>query len=593
MEPHPDTLRGRHVRLRLTSVLSAETYPLVAILVVLWVGNYLYLSSFGFYEDDWYYMPSAFNVPLLATLHARVAQMFFQGRPLQVLVQGLVACAGAGLNSFPALYFLTFLLSAAKSILAYFVLRLRFDAALSTLTVLLFVISPLTTVRQSLNLELTAAPGYCFAFVSILMYVRRRRILAILAAVLALLTYEPMFFLFVAAPLFRRARFNREALMTLARHTVLCAAIFAAYFVWRRYAGESRSAGIPLGPALIWRLTTFDLIYSLNSFKSYLYGAYVGSLNLSIEAAFYTAAVCMPGAVVALRWSAETRERRAEAPELVGVAIGGALLLLAFALSYFQLDGSTTWPLAGRDTRVALAATFGSSLLVTSTVLLLARCRIPKLAKHAILGAFMLFLSLEFAYSLFIQQDYVSAWRHDVSLLNQAISLTPDASPDSTLIVDTEQKQYSMFPGAERMPSIGYQKHGLHWSLRVLTQLSMPVPKLTFVVTHDWAKSLEFGGDGMLHWRDKIVAYSEETLTPGRIILLKECSGGFLVRSERDIIVDGRVVQQGRESGTRESHWARFLQRPLVEKVLGGLSWYITAENTQAAKELADGSKFR
>ena len=103
MEPHPDTLRGRHVRPRLTSVFSAETYPLVAILVVLWVGNYLYLSSFGFYEDDWYYMPSAFNVPLLATLHAHVAQMFFQGRPLQVLVQGLVACAGAGLNSFPAI----------------------------------------------------------------------------------------------------------------------------------------------------------------------------------------------------------------------------------------------------------------------------------------------------------------------------------------------------------------------------------------------------------------------------------------------------------------------------------------------------------
>jgi hypothetical protein len=144
MEPNLTALPRQHYRPHFVSVLYTEAYPLLAIIAVLWVGNFLYFSSFGFYEDDWYYMPSAFNVPLMNTLHLRAAQMFFQGRPLQVLVQALVACAGAALGSIPALYFITFLFSVAKSVLAYFVLRLRFDRSLSTLTALLFVISPLT-----------------------------------------------------------------------------------------------------------------------------------------------------------------------------------------------------------------------------------------------------------------------------------------------------------------------------------------------------------------------------------------------------------------------------------------------------------------
>jgi hypothetical protein len=480
-------------------------------------------------------------------------------------------------------------LSIAKAILAYFVLRLRFERTLSALTALLFVISPLTTARQSLNLELTAAPGYFFAFAAILLYVRGRCILAFIAAGLAMLTYEPMVFLFVTAPLFRKDTLDRKALIQLARHAALCAAIFVAYFVWRRYSGEFRSAGIALGPAIIWHLASFDLMYSIDSFKSYLYGAYVGTVNLSIEAAFYTAAVFIPAVIFALRLApAETESQREKHHQLMdGVWLGGLLVLLSFVLAYFQLGGSTTWPLAGRDTRAALATTFGSSLFVASLFLLLANALTRKLARRAVMAVFLLFLSTEFAYSMFIQQDYVSVWRHDVSLLNQAIMLTPDAGPDSTLIIDGQSRRQSMFPGEERMPSIGYQTHGLVESLRVLSRNGIAVPRIAVVLGHGWVTSLEFGADGMLHWRDKIVANAEEPLVPGRIILLKECPGGFLVRSERELTVHGRAVQQRRDRDTGESGWKRFLEAPLVEQVLGELPWYVTAVNTQAAKEAA------
>jgi hypothetical protein len=164
--------------------------------------------------------------------------------------------------------------------------------------------------------------------------------------------------------------------------------------------------------------------------------------------------------------------------------------------------------------------------------------------------------------------------------------LTPDAGPDSTLLIRIGPGQQAMFPEEDRMPSIGDQKHGLLESLSVLSQYALPVPKINFVQTDDWAKSIAFGADGILHWRDNIVAnYWEEPIVPGRIIFLMESPDGFLVRSDREIIVDGKAVQQGRDRGLEESHWKRFLQRPFVEQVLGQLPWYIMAANTQSAKE--------
>src|SRR5688572_11828320 len=42
-----------------TTLLRA--YPLILIVAVAWFANFLHFTSFGYYEDDWYYFPSAFS----------------------------------------------------------------------------------------------------------------------------------------------------------------------------------------------------------------------------------------------------------------------------------------------------------------------------------------------------------------------------------------------------------------------------------------------------------------------------------------------------------------------------------------------------
>ena len=231
MAQHLEAPSHQHHRPRLLSVFSAEAYSLLAIIAVLWVGNFLHFSEFGFYEDDWYYFPGALGVPLAATLRTYGAGILQFGRPLQGLGLDLAICAGVISGSVPAFYFVTFLLSAAKSVLAYFVLRLRFGRTLATASTVLFVISPLTTIRQSLGNESFVAPAFCFAFAAILLYARRRFTLAYLMAAFALLTYEPMFFLVMAAPLFSKYDTRRQRAVELARHVVVCAVIFAAVFL--------------------------------------------------------------------------------------------------------------------------------------------------------------------------------------------------------------------------------------------------------------------------------------------------------------------------------------------------------------------------
>ena len=218
MAPHLETFPRQHHRPRLLAGFSAEAYSLLAIIAVLWVGNFLHLSDFGFYEDDWYFFPGALGLPLAATLRTYSAHIFLFGRPLQGLGPDLAICAGVIAGSIPVFYFVTFLLSAAKAVLAYFVLRLRFGRTLATASTVLFVISPLTTVRQSLTNETFAAPAFCFAFAAILLYAHKRFALAYFMAVCALLTYEPMCFLYLAAPLFSKCDTRRQRTVEQADH---------------------------------------------------------------------------------------------------------------------------------------------------------------------------------------------------------------------------------------------------------------------------------------------------------------------------------------------------------------------------------------
>ena len=334
----------------------------------------------------------------------------------------------------------------------------------------------------------------------------------------------------------------------------------------------------------------FDLFYSANWVRAYIYATHTTLKNLSLESAFYSLVFLLGASVCFLRGGAAKILDRDSSPERresgVGMGLGAILIVLAFSLAAFHLGYGLQWQFAGRDTRIASAAAFGSSLLVASLFLFLTEVVSARFMKRAITATFIVLLAVLFGYSILIQQDYVAVWRHDVSLLNQAIMLTPDAGPDTTLLIRSESRAQAMLPGQNRMPSVGLQMHGLLESFSVLSHGLIPVPKINFVETDNWAQMLAFGADGMLHWRENVLAnHWKDPVVAGRIILLIERPDGFLVRSDREIMADGKAVQQGRDSGVQDSHWKRFLQDPLSEQILGRLPWYVTTANTQSAKD--------
>ena len=73
-------------------------------------------------------------------------------------------------------------------------------------------------------------------------------------------------------------------------------------------------------------------------------------------------------------------------------------------------------------------------------------------------AAFFVFLLL---YSFVIQDDYRSEWIRENRLLTRMMALTPDAGPDTLLVVHRPWYGEPLFPTGPRRPSIDFQVHGV------------------------------------------------------------------------------------------------------------------------------------
>ena len=549
-----------------------RTYPLILIPAAAWVANFLHFTAFGFYEDDWYY----FAQPYLAAPAAWFGQLkqdilqFDLGRPLQNLSMYFFGWVGAALSSISALYLIAFAFLAASALLMYRVLRQRFPRLFATVATLLFVMSPLTSIKAFLNYALTIGPGFTFLFLAILLYGRRQRLLSLVPAAAAVLTYEPLFLVYLAAPLFRRGKLSRRR-KELAAHLAICAAMLAAYVMARSLSAESRVAAISTGPlATAGRMLRAWLFFTASSFASYLYGAYVGLREANLEAILYLLVCFVPALLLLHRlWPARRGSYNAARRRWWlwnGVVLGLAVTALGYGLAYFHLSDTSHFPLSGRDTRVSGAASFGSSLLIAGALAYLSELR-PKMGRRVAVS----FLAVLFLYSFAVQRDFVKAWSDQRSFLTQAMLLSPDAERDSLLLVKTHWILEPLFPGSERRPSIGFSRHGLQVSLRALFGWNTS-PSIFFVYGDDWSRYLALHGDGKLYWTQTSFPGGWERsltdpITPGRIILMNEDAAGSLRRRDTPIFVGGKQIVQ-LSSGRRESNWPAFRKSPLLKEVV-------------------------
>jgi len=103
----------------------------------------------GLYEDDWFSVGHPFLVSfkdwMLGALPIQFRAPYFLGRPLQTVFEFGLAEAGALTKSLSVDYLVAYALFVFSALLAYEVLRRRFSTLLSTLTAILFVLTPLHT----------------------------------------------------------------------------------------------------------------------------------------------------------------------------------------------------------------------------------------------------------------------------------------------------------------------------------------------------------------------------------------------------------------------------------------------------------------
>ena len=546
--------RSWNLSLTLTWLYAAlvRIHPLLLIAAVAWIANFLHFESFGYYEDDWYYFPTGLTHPLLGRLKAILPLMksLFQGRPMLLFFETLFPSVGRACSSMVAPYVLVFGLFATTAFLFYRVLRMRFPRLFCTIAALLFVLSPLTTVRQ--NLVIGCIMGPAFICVLTAVWLRRRQpVVSYLLAIVALLTYESVFLLFLAAPLFEPGRFRRKKIWAVAVHLCVCALIVVGFVVLRRAVGEQRVVeASAVGPtALIGRVLALDLYYSAQSFMTYLYAGRVAWRAGSLEPLIYLPAFSVWAFVVLLRSHSRLEgatggRRRLRRVRQIwwlrnGCALSLGLILLGFLAVYFQTSGNRI-ELTGRDTRFSVSAVPGSSMFVASLTML-AYLTLWRRFRGVAWVLLSVLLSVLFVYSFVVQDDYVRAWDYEKTFLSQVVLLTPDLEPDGLIVVRTGAGTLPGFGPQDRTASIGWQPFGTLVSLKCLGDWSSP-PEIILVGSDAWKDRLAFGPDGRLHWTQRDSGSTAEFVVPGRVVVLNERADGLLTRSEETVTVDGKPI---------------------------------------------------
>jgi hypothetical protein len=579
LPPAPPLLPQREAIARV-SIPRSRSLALIAITA--WIANYLHFTRFGLYEDDWFFSGAAYLHTLPGWLELCWSYIVHpgraQGRPLQFAANMLFPLAGRFTSSFAADYLIAFAMLAGSAAMMYLVLRRRFSNFTATFAALLFVTTPLHTLRQFLNGQFSFGPAFLIVFGAMLLYLSGRRWVAYAVAPLALLSYESMFFLYLGTPLLQKGRAIHGRRKEWLIHGAFCGVVVLAYFAARKLLFNELRVNELQGPLqLVGPVLRDWAFYAWGSFATYYYALLRAARQATAEAWLWFLPVLAAAAFLA--W----RERRRLTPRgrlalwlaaMKPVWVGLAFLVLGYVVSYFYfIFLAGRYPYTGRVTRVSVAGSFGSSLIFAGLLDALTRClrrtRFIPLAASAVLFG-ICFLS-----SFAIQLDYVNEWEIQRRDMEQIIAATPDVQPDSLIVLRLPFRA----PGLPEQPGIGDDRNAFDRIVpSVFIGTESTLPRLFIVMTDDWRNYLKATGDGRMAWLDTAIPGrwypSVGPYRAGRFITLEQSAAGKMVRSIAPVLVDGvDIIQRPPAGGTPSPLWRQLRRTPLGRKLIPAFDW--------------------
>ncbi len=430
-----------------------------------WVAHFFHAGRFGVYEDDWNRIPYTAGISwheLAKLLRNAFTGDFSQGRPLHPFFIQLFSFLGFKTGSLLGLYAIGFGIEAGNALLFHALLiRVFRDRNFALLGALAFCVFPADTTQAFLTHAFGVQTALCLLLIALHLYLSEWKAGSYLAILMMLFTYETPFLVFAAAPLLkphtRRERWN---------HWIAMAVLLTIALLFRRLRGEGRVA----------HLTALQLLAGASNIVTgpltcaamYLYRPFEAMLKLRGWDCIITLI-----AFFAIRWfsgritpKAGSRDATAascnDSPTVPDpVRTGVLMLLLAYPLTFTTAGISV----AGRGTRVHIAAALGGSILVTGIYQRVLTHGGSQWGTALRRWGIACFFSLLIGFGLVVQRDYALSWQEQRGFWTDLVNLAPPLRDGDVIFVepsglhDTRQllflrKDLTGIPGTRQIRSL-------------------------------------------------------------------------------------------------------------------------------------------
>ncbi|AFY93875.1 hypothetical protein [Chamaesiphon minutus] len=470
------SLRQDRLKARAIEIPEIAIFPLLVAIV--WVAHFWHSASFGLYEDDWNRIPNIIGLSWQQIFTKVIFETSGQGRPFHDGLIFLFSFLGIKIGGLQYAYAIGAAIVSANACLFYSLLNKIYSNRVFAITgALTFCLFPADTTRDYLTHSLGIQPSLTFLLLALHCYTSGKIKLAYSIVFLSLITYEPVFTVFFAAPLFDR-EWNSKLPKILFRNAVILLGLIILILIVRRILGEGQVS--QFGIQSIVLLILNPIIGSITSLTMLVYRPLETLLKfntewllcllafISLACLFYYLKSESLHKVFSLRGLVRSKRflkmPDALKPYAKPMLTGLAALMLAYPLAMTSYG----FAISGRTTRVHVAAIIGTSILsacICSAILVTAsRYNRRRLAALGLAGFFALLVG----FGLRVQQDYQLMWQHQRGFWSDVVRLCPDLTEGTVIFVEPSGLRDTRQPVPFR-PSRGVsdpkQIKALEWEL--------------------------------------------------------------------------------------------------------------------------------
>lgn len=439
--------------------ITADNFKtLVFLAFIVFSSHFFHFQNFGLYEDD-YASVQALNCSSsdLINFTKQSFQGWPQGRPLHFLLIPSLMCIGFRTAGLSTIYILAFMIVTINAFLFYLLLKRVASEIVAVTGALAFTLFPADTTQILLRHAFGLQTSLLFFLIAAHCFLSGRKILSYLLILCSLLTYESVFFVFLAIPLLRK-KWSSSLVIELIGHAMVMFGIAVSVYLVRRWMSDSRvfEMGTDVLPLIkvVLQAILIGMQTSMGRFVATPF-LMVDILRVSSNP-FEIVALMSVGLVVLFHrfWKLEAAQLSGESEERVVlpltelslkispavleslklIFIAVVMLCLAYVVSFTPPHfPPVVWH--GRLTSVHLAATIGGAILFSAIasifVLILTTARLKNLAAFTL----ALYLSVLIGYRVVIQQDFEKSWETQRWLWTNIVNNSQDMTNGTVILI--------------------------------------------------------------------------------------------------------------------------------------------------------------